>query len=1386
MQFFNLVFPFWENHNPPKHQITKTLISENQTYIATGGIDGLITTWKVKNEFDKYSIFPISVLFAHNSEITSLINILYRFSLAFASVSIDGTLCIWNFSDGYCYFKHEKFFSCNPTKLLFHSSSARFLIASGRSNIIEIVDLETMRIARTFQISESWVLDIELIKDAYNIYGTNILLCLSDERLYYWHLPSHNEVTFTENSKSTQTFLLKRYLPERNQNSIALSPNQTLLLLVGKIKFYIYTPTLKYLYHSQPLESKLNDAQGEFLDNFHFMIWSLNSGKIWIYRIFFEEYNLELNLSIYHFIQFGTDNSHIEIRFRPKEIQFMEENENENGNENGNGNENENENSEFEFSVKQKTKEMNSKLSNLKSSQEIIQNLDDLVCTFKNNHEDSNEKIITINSDANKLELENMKFIDNEVESNDSNSNISSMSNSNSMEFSNQKIIDEMEYSHSNSFEDSNISSMSNSSSMEFANQKLFNDDFEPQIKELDLSFNSMEIKNQKLSDQEINLKNSKLNTSINSNTLQMEAKIQFVSMINEVETTETKSMAWIQFNQKEEECVNKISSVKKYEILLSDDFYQKQIENIDQFSISTGMKFANNIPNLLCSGNSFGEVSLWRFVTGKEKQGKLQIIPSFLSLKLETKSSLNDGWEKYPDEKRVTCNYIFNESKGFPTRILEGTVSGIINLKSIPYQSYDPNQKSFVGHDSEITALLIPDLEYSGGKRILISASQDLTMRIWEIDSKKQTTVFYLNSASVFALFQLDETKFDKNASDHYFCGVGMDHSVYICSFDSNKIKFRFGHPQRIQRIFWNTSLQYFAVQCFDDVIYLWSLKHGCIERVLTGELAEQYLLVLEKDYFQYEVGLRKKFPNQQKTTGIFTYMNPNSLSISGVLLDIPKVIEYYKNATIENDFNFSSLIPLHYLSCAFPQKLSIKLDNLMYDDLGIPEERAENSFGILGDSGALSLIVPKQTKQWIEWDISRIATATTMLASVSIGTALANSRHNYLQKIGKELISHFQDIIPIQLDHFKFPSLHTLCQFSQESNQEISQSAQKILSNCLAQLEMPKLKALAHNWELRAEKTVSNQYRSDSYLILAYIGVANPEALSDLAAKMVLNNLLNSLRNNDSSLSLSMELLGSGFSLWKRYVEDPRSVIHQLLFFTRNSEIDLQDTLKTTLFQIGRTDPGTFLASIRSQLLDPQCPVKTKYLAISVIHSLFQVFMGNFLDHLLELAQVFIILLFSPDWNQDPIFQINTSTAFNHIVSYLPMVDYNYKSNILAVGCKSGDLVIFALDKQTKIKIQGHKGVISALKFSPSSRHLASFSLRSCSVKVWKISFPIFSSKHLKIQPLKRFPIDKSLIVKQEDPLYYLKYVSLTWLSKKLLRLSLGLQKKIEFEVK
>ncbi|KRY58744.1 WD repeat-containing protein 7 [Trichinella britovi] len=303
-----------------------------------------------------------------------------------------------------------------------------------------------------------------------------------------------------------------------------------------------------------------------------------------------------------------------------------------------------------------------------------------------------------------------------------------------------------------------------------------------------------------------------------------------------------------------------------------NDDNQPKHSLNMDP-AFCMVLKSSTDDEQFLIRGDCFGCLCIWLIpsipdeavITMREKS-----LPA-LALNPTTVSSLDKYWKSLPhkpcgmfphetsssneDRIRQTCTlYMGNLMK-----LVFGQSDGSLVIASAPLllkkhiftssmQGGPSAYRVLTGHDGSVTCLLYPYQENSRyDPTHFVSGGEDFTVILWDLKALCILHKFCVQAGPIQKLLVPPENCSNKVLQS--VCSVAGDHSVALLNLkDVRCILLASKHLYPVKSIHWRPIDDFIMVHCEFGSVYVWQMETGHLDRVLTGSLAEE-MLVLNAD---------------------------------------------------------------------------------------------------------------------------------------------------------------------------------------------------------------------------------------------------------------------------------------------------------------------------------------------------------------------------------------------------------------------------------------------------------------------------------------------------------------------------------------------------------
>ncbi|KNC84960.1 hypothetical protein SARC_02851 [Sphaeroforma arctica JP610] len=778
--------------------------------------------------------------------------------------------------------------------------------------------------------------------------------------------------------------------------------------------------------------------------------------------------------------------------------------------------------------------------------------------------------------------------------------------------------------------------------------------------------------------------------------------------------------------------------------------------------------------------------------------------------------------------------------TKHLPKVSPHATGGGIVIVKSS--EDYTPQKASdpilMTGHTGAVTCLLYPhDVDNNFSAHHLISGSDDFTIRVWNVSTGEAIHVFHNHCAPIARLIPFSGREVSR--STNCICSLAGDHNVGIYSLDDMRCLHSMGgHMFPVRSVQWRYDDDYFVVDCIDGTIYVWQLGTGHLDRVAQGKLAEGILAnwesqasardVVWKRYGDDTVTSGNGYGNLKTLTTALTCSPTNAQAknvalvklqrtglshadspLEVVLFDVKKIVSLLKSGDRDTDVckGLLKMLMPYVMPWGFRPDIDQQLSKILH--VKIPKEP---SHAVLGRNGHISSLMAGSTRPTDPWRMSGHLTGVQMACAISltywehpIATRLLCTLFTVtLPQLPADPVTGKLPFVPptlgILTDFWKGTSMSR--PIHQLVDAYLAAMSDAMIDEEVCKWEVylqsqPDIKPAAHtptgervsphpgahhapgdtDPPTEAGRTASkltsatqhqrNVNENDMYdsphdrmavLVLGLIGSRYPSALSpELTAKVAGQLCLAALEqngrpadrfNNKSKTdpqaagkkfdgrrtTAAAELLGEGFSTWMEHLDVPRLVL-QLLAVTGPVVKSSTNAIKGramyfgVLKKVATNAPRVLVTTISNFFVKSQS-VPSRIHAMNVVLNLVREIPDVFGEQVPRLVDL-VVRSLDPHVPQlrDNCLEGSTKTLQEIVKRYL-MVSFHAPSQKLAVGSSSGLVVLYDLKTARRWQdIDTKQNEVTAVAFSNDGRVLASYSARDLSLKFWQTNMSIFN---------------------------------------------------------
>ncbi|KAL6041424.1 hypothetical protein QOT17_024947 [Balamuthia mandrillaris] len=826
---------------------------------------------------------------------------------------------------------------------------------------------------------------------------------------------------------------------------------------------------------------------------------------------------------------------------------------------------------------------------------------------------------------------------------------------------------------------------------------------------------------------------------------------------------------------------------------------------------------------HMLVAADKQGHVLVWRVPRPSYDYSSSATIPTTVKPTVTpwAYSSLSWGWPSASlsssstfstsPASQITFSLIEEES----LTLLRGYENGDISIRDLPTRKQATSRRIKHAHSSRITSLLT---YHTGTRDFLVSSSADCLIKVWNLRTLELLHVFSQHTNAVTQLYQPygpfkekpapflsykttsvkpDQTadRDDTGAQETHsmvvatkagvgtitagvFLSVSMDKSVGLFSLENmNCMRIFGGHATQIAGIGLKILQDYLIVHCEDGSVSVWELSSGILESCVHGRSAMEILhstTMLTTENTSIDTSQRTAKALSLCVGERSQQEHHSPLQI--LLLDIKNIVhDLYTHLRQPSATSSTPSVPttsstkkaghrkstssiergssgedssspcswkktnpclrtqsVSLFTYLIPWNASTSLDRICREELRLMPPDPAITVGIQTTTPAgnmYSMLVPGKATGAGRWQISSHLTALHTLSAVTVIKTMLQLGDN--KNATSQLLSYFCALAPDMTPNYIGPSLPFLARYWQDPFDDVMQSARSIFSTTTSRMSPESLKSFALSWSSQLRLSDSGisavqSKRASVVLVLAILASERPDCIDEMLAREATKTLLRLLKqkSNNSMRVTAAELLGKGFAIWKPYVKSLRSLVRALFALTLVTEPpNIAGIAHHSLMLIGIQEPRATIDAIGEIIARTDIGTRERSDALALL--------GSFVKKdpvalLPELPRLVDTVVRSLDPNVPHLRESclkGATTVLHSLVKLFPMVSFHQKTQRLAVGSERAVIVIYDLKTATKWHVLegGHKSAITALLFNRKGDTLASYAMEDSNVVIW-----------------------------------------------------------------
>ncbi|GAA6016235.1 hypothetical protein JCM11491_003777 [Sporobolomyces phaffii] len=729
---------------------------------------------------------------------------------------------------------------------------------------------------------------------------------------------------------------------------------------------------------------------------------------------------------------------------------------------------------------------------------------------------------------------------------------------------------------------------------------------------------------------------------------------------------------------------------------------------------------------------------------SGKRSLDHVYVDPSVRTHKVYTSPNLSDKVQVTVSH-RLDCELT-----------ILGFSNGAISLtpnSSIGKESAIPSVNAHL--DGSITVLDVIDL---GGRDVVVAGNVGGTIGCWDLANWEEIALF-----SLFASPVLSYAHLSLPSHEHTLLFVSCNSPVALVSLHPPRLLYTLPGSKTPAKLVASTKQGEVMVLYREGLARVWDAE--------TGELRRSTDAITARGVLQEKAkGWRIWFDVEEENAALVSASKTHpsiTFELRTMLEDVAQDLPWSnsKQPTPKKRLNgFDSLDPTPDVSRAAspaPFSPSVKPSSPSYDQIGIVRrwlsslvpfgvdtdcDEALEQLGVVESSvhlalathqaGSLSYHALSPPKSL--WTISSHSTAHRLL----LITCLLRIFLNYpsTERFASDAIVHFTSGLAESVGaDFQRPSLAFFAGYWLDKNPEVQQAAKTLLGTYLAALSDFEIVELTQEWEqhlpLRQASRGSHHSKADVAVLL--VGLVAVDRFKLLSASVLANVSISVASYLEESQhpfhqALATELCSRGFHIWQNYV-DAMALVRQLFSVAigRNASTpsDLRAMARQATVHVAGVNPPLFMSTLLFDILNAPTAVSRnatlKLLGFMIRKK------PLVLYHSLPRVVEAVVKSLDPTVSdlRETVHQTAT-VILNELVRTFPSIDFQGRSQRLAVGTQEGSAIVYDLKTATRLYVlEGHRRPLTAVSWSADGHRLATVCLDESKVCVWKTGMGILS---------------------------------------------------------
>ncbi len=617
--------------------------------------------------------------------------------------------------------------------------------------------------------------------------------------------------------------------------------------------------------------------------------------------------------------------------------------------------------------------------------------------------------------------------------------------------------------------------------------------------------------------------------------------------------------------------------------------------------------------------------------------------------------------------------------------------------------------------HTGPVSSLYCPPAEESSfgqtasaSRDLFVSGGADFRIAVWHALTGVLVHVFAQHAGRVERLVgpPAGGTRWR-----HCFLSVGSDRTVSLFSLQNYNCQYVFvGHSAAVETIVWRDDQDFLVVGCSDGGVFVWELG--------TGALLQQGQLARAHEVLSSGPDLMTSFGQAVKRGGGLVCARSHGAAVQVVTVGVRQLLAALAagGSRASSVMGWAAwLVPWSMLPPDMAAELSARA--------GMQPTIGGVQCALQGRGKNISVSRAKG-----QWEASpRLAALHEMGCVALLQRIVRQSEDMAVKSVCTAAVAYICNEVTSAAP----PSLALLATHWQDVQEEVMDAARTLLSAVVEHMGVGSLgKCIALYENALTESITTPRFRSLAALVLGAMGGRGVTLDVSLTGKVTEALVYLVLNAPDKTVSLAgAELLGTrGAPIRGSGAEMINQLLERLLRMSLAQQ-GAGEVAWRALLAVAAAQPDAVLRMLTVSAASPDTSVVETNAMLALLRDLAKSAPGALLPHLGVVVGLAVRPLDPAVTHKRRACLAGATQTLDVLVRRFPMVDFHQTSQRIAVGTAGAQVLVFDVATGGEIaRLEGHKGPIAAVSFSPAGSQMASFCMSRGQIKVWTLSGSFF----------------------------------------------------------